>query len=254
MYKGKKFDNLETKATKEQIQHWENLYELFNKNPMPQNELFSNFGLFMKSSALAKILFLNEIYEKISKIPGDIVEFGVWRGQNIITFENLRAIYEPFNKNRHIIGFDTFTGYSGFSTKDKKGKMIKKGNFSTTKKYEHYLSQLLEFHEKNNVLGNIKKHTLIVGDVQKTVPKYFKNNLHTQIALAYFDLALYEPTKLCLKTIKPRLIPGSIIVLDEFNEPASPGESIAFREMFKNHEYSIKESKFIRDRTIVKIR
>ena len=106
MFKGKKFDNLETKATKEQIQHWENLYELFNKNPMPQNELFSNFGLFMKSSALAKILFLNEIYEKISKIPGDIVEFGVWRGQNIITFENLRAIHYYAKKTHTRISFE----------------------------------------------------------------------------------------------------------------------------------------------------
>jgi len=132
--------------------------------------------------------------------------------------------------------------------------LIKEGNFSTTKKYEEFLLQLLDFHEKNNILGNIKKHSLVKGDVQKTVPKYFKNNTHTQIALAYFDLALYEPTKICLKTIKPRLVPGSIIVLDEFNEPASPGESVAFREIFNNNEFTIQESKFIRDRTIIKIR
>jgi hypothetical protein len=250
----KKNENIETKATKEQILHWNKLYQLFEKNLIPKQELFSNFGLFMKTSALVKILFLNEIYEHISTIPGDIIEFGVWRGQNMITFENLRAIYEPFNKNRHIIGFDTFTGYSGFSKKDKRGAMIQEGNFSTTKKYEEYLLELLDFHEKNNVLGNIKKHSLVKGDVQKTVPKYFKNNLHTQIALAYFDLALYEPTKICLKTIKPRLVPGSIIILDEFNEPSSPGESIAFREIFNNNEFTIQESKFIRDRTIIKIR
>ena len=123
----KKNENIETKATKEQILHWNKLYQLFEKNLIPKQELFSNFGLFMKTSALVKILFLNEIYEHISTIPGDIIEFGVWRGQNMITFENLRAIYEPFNKNRHIIGFDTFTGYSGFSKKDKRGAMIQEG-------------------------------------------------------------------------------------------------------------------------------
>ena len=131
--------NLETKATQEQMLHWEKLYELYDKQLIPQQELFSNFGLFLKTSSLAKILFLNEIYEHISTIPGDIVEFGSWWGQNLITFENLRAIYEPFNKNRHIIGFDTFSGYRGFSNKDKKGSMVKEGNFSTTKKYYDYL-------------------------------------------------------------------------------------------------------------------
>jgi hypothetical protein len=246
--------NLETKATQEQMLHWEKLYELYDKQLIPQQELFSNFGLFLKTSSLAKILFLNEIYEHISTIPGDIVEFGSWWGQNLITFENLRAIYEPFNKNRHIIGFDTFSGYRGFSNKDKKGSMVKEGNFSTTKKYYDYLSQLMDFHEKNNVLGNIKKHLLVKGDVRKTVPTFFKKNLHTQIALAYFDLALYEPTKICLKYIKPRLFSGSIIVLDEFNEPNSPGESIAFREIFNKDEFTIQESKFIRDRTIIRIK
>ena len=39
------------------------------------------------------------------------MEFGVRWGQNLITLNNLRGIYEPFNHSRKIIGFDTFEGF-----------------------------------------------------------------------------------------------------------------------------------------------
>jgi hypothetical protein len=251
----KKTDNgIETKATKEQIKSWQTLYKLFEKTPLPDLDLFANLGLYMKTSALAKILFLNELYQEIMTVPGDIVEFGTWWGQNVVVFENLRAIYEPFNKNRHIIGFDSYAGYQNLTKKDVTSKMINSGNFSTTKNYKSYLEKLVDFHEKNNVLNNIKKHQLIQGDVSETAPKYFKKNQGSIIALAYFDIALYEPTKICLNAIKDHLIPGSIIMLDELNEPASPGETIAFKEELKDIEFEIKKSKIIADRTILKIK
>jgi len=254
MLKKKTDDGIETKATKEQIKSWQTLYTLFEKTPLPDLDLFANLGLYMKTSALAKILFLNELYQEIMNVPGDIIEFGTWWGQNVVVFENLRAIYEPFNKNRHIVGFDSYAGYQNLTKKDVKSKMINSGNFSTTKNYKSYLEKLVDFHEKNNVLNNIKKHQLIQGDVSETAPRYFKKNQGSIIALAYFDIALYEPTKICLNAIKGHLIPGSIIMLDELNEPASPGETIAFKEEFKDIEFEIKKSKIITDRTILKIK
>jgi hypothetical protein len=254
MLKKKTDDGIETKATKKQIESWKKLYSLFEKNPLPDLDLFANLGLYMKTSALAKILFLNELYQEIINIPGDIVEFGTWWGQNVIVFENLRAIYEPFNKNRHIIGFDSFAGYQSLSKKDVKSKMIKHGNFSTAQNYKPYLEKLLKFHEQNNVLNNIKKHNLIQGDIVHTVPKYFKQNQGSIIALAYFDVALYKPTKVSLNVIKNHLVRGSIIMLDELNEPASPGETIAFKEEFKDIDFEMRKSKIITDRTILKIK
>jgi len=254
MLKKKKDDGIETKATPKQIKKWEELYSLFERTPLPDLDLFANLGMYMKSSALAKILFLNEVYQEIVKIPGDIVEFGTWWGQNLIVFENLRAIYEPFNKNRHITGFDTFSGYEGFSEQDSKNKMIKPGNFAVGKNYKIYLEKLLNFHEKNNILANIKKHKIIQGNVINTVPKFFESNQGIIIALAYFDVALYEPTKICLETIIPHLIPGSVIMLDELNEPASPGETIAVKEVLRDIKYKIKKSKFISDRSILIIK
>jgi len=256
---------LETKSTDQQIQQRTKIQKLFEERPMPDSHLLVSLGLYMRSSALVKILFINEIYEKIRDVPGVIVEFGVWWGQNLILFENLRAIHEPFDQTRRVIGFDTFEGYDGFSDLDKsKGSqessfksyadVVKRGGYAVSSGYENYLNELLAAHEGVNVLGNIRKHSLVKGNVVESVPEYFGKNPYIVVALAYFDLALYEPTKVALETIKPRLVPGSVILLDELNYPEAPGETIAFREVFKDIDYSIEKSKFIRDKAIVTIK
>jgi len=95
---------------------------------------------------------------------------------------------------------------------------------------------------------------LVRGNVIDTVPKFFKEHPETVVALAYFDLALYEPTKVCLETILPHLIPGSLIMLDEFNSPEAPGETLAFREVLSTISYITKKSKYLPDRTLVFIK
>lgn len=240
----------ETKASAENMAQRKILYKLFSERPMPDDQLLTCLGLYMRSSALAKILFVNELYEMIKDIPGDIMEFGIWWGQNIILFENLRAIYEPFNQNRKIIGFDTFKGYPGISSKDKASETIKAGGYTVSKHYRPYLEKLLAYHESNNVLSHIKKHILIEGDASKTVPQYFKKNPETIVALAYFDLALYKPTKKCFQAIEPHLIKGSVIMLDEFNSSDYPGETVAFKEVFKQKGFTLKRSRYIADRTM----
>ena len=249
----KKYE-METKSSIEQIKHREILYKLFRERPLSDEELLICPGLYMRSSALAKILFIDEAYKLIIDRPGIIIEFGTWWGQNLILFENLRAIYEPFNQSRRIVGFDTFKGYPKLTAEDKKSKTIKVGGYDVSKNYDKYLEDLIDFHEKNNVLGAVKKHSIVKGDVTKTAPKYFKDNPSTIVALAYFDMALYEPSKIALETIIPHLVPGSVIMLDEFNNFDYPGETLAFKEIFKNKKYTLKSSIYIKDRTFVTIK
>lgn len=240
----------ETKSSPEKLKEREILYSLFQSRPMPDDQLLTSLGLYMRSSALAKILFVNELYEHIVNIPGVIMEFGTWWGQNLVLFENLRAIYEPFNQNRRIIGFDTFKGYLQVSDKDVKGETIKEGGYTVSKGYQDYLNQILSYHEKNNILSNIKKHAIIAGDASVTLPKFFKDNPETIVALAYFDIALYEPTKKCLEALKPHLIRGSVIMFDELNSREYPGETVAFKEVFKATGFTLKRSRYMTDRTL----
>lgn len=241
----------ETKSSQAQLAHREKLYRLFRETPLPVDQLLTCLGLYMRSSALTKILFINELYELILHQPGVIMEFGTWWGQNIVLFENLRAIYEPFNQSRRVIGFDTFKGYPSISDQDRTSETITIGGYKVSEGYRKYLEELIAFHEENNVLGNIKKHQLVEGDVTETIQEFFVKNPETIVALAYFDMALYEPSKACLQAIRPHLMPGSVIMFDELNSREYPGETVAFKELFRGERFSLHRSKFMTDRAYI---
>ena len=54
------------------------LLDLYRDTPIPAEQLLINFGLYTRSGPVAKLLFLNELYEQIVRVPGDIIEFGTW--------------------------------------------------------------------------------------------------------------------------------------------------------------------------------
>ncbi|MCD4805315.1 MAG: hypothetical protein K8R07_06515 [Desulfobacterales bacterium] len=231
----------------------EKLYRLFNNKPIPDDQLMVNLGLYIRSGALAKILFANELYKKIVPIPGVVMEFGVWWGQNLVLFENLRAVYEPYNFSRKVIGFDTFKGYEGISEKDIESETIKGGGYTVSENYKEYLNELLQYHEDENVMSHIKKFELVEGNAKTTITDYLNNHPETIVSLAYFDMAVYEPTKACLEAIEPHLIKGSIIAMDEINCPDYPGETIALKEVWGLKKYRIKKSKYLPDRAYIVI-
>lgn len=222
----------ETTASTEQFDFRRRLMEMYKAAPMPPEDVLFNVGLYARSSVLVKFIVMSKLYERIKDIPGALVEFGTWYGHNLVLMENLRAIHEPFNKQRKVIGFDTFRGYAGQTTNDKPSEVWQAGSYSTGADYRAYLAELLAVHEGNNVLGHMRgMHELVAGDISETAPKYFADHQHVLVAFAYFDLGLYEPTKKALDAVMPRLLPGSILLFDELTWAEAPGEAIAFREV-----------------------
>jgi len=220
------------------------LVDLFKAAPIPDDELLRNIGLFVNPPDLKKFLFINELYQKILDVHGVIIEFGVRWGQNLSLFQSLRAIYEPYNYSRKIIGFDTFEGFPITHKKDGHSDFISVGSYSVTKGYEKYLDKVLSLLEQESPLSHIKKFELIKGDAVYEIEKYLKNNPETIISLVYFDFDIYEPTKECLKAIKGYLTKGSVIAFDELNHPMFPGETVALKEVFGLDKFSIKRSPY----------
>lgn len=247
--------NSETTASLSQLDFREQLAELYRKSPLTSEDLMFNLGMYVRGSLLVKFLVMNDLYERIKNIPGAILEFGVWYGQNIILLENLRAIHEPFNKQRSIIGFDTFTGYTNLTDKEKNVKVFDDKTYATERGYKSYLENLIEVHEGNNVLGHVRgKHKLIEGDVEKTVPQYFKDYPEIIVAMAYFDIGTYRPTKTALHTIKPHLVPGSVLLFDQLTWPDAPGEAVAFKEVLTDVNYKIEKCHYYPSKSIVTIK
>lgn len=238
-------------SEQEQNTH-QTLIDLFKQCPIPEDQIFSNLGLFLNSKDLARILFMDHIYKQIIEVQGVVMDFGTRWGQNMAIFTALRGMYEPFNRHKKVIGFDTFKGFPKLSPKDGGSDLMKLGNVSVTAKYEEYLDEIMKSHESANPLSHIKKYEIIKGDASLEIKKYLKEFPETIIALAYFDFDIYLPTKECLQAIKPRLVKGSILAFDELNDHDSPGETAALIETFglnnirlKRYQYTSRTSYFI---------
>jgi hypothetical protein len=199
--------------------------------PLPDDELLPNLGLFLTSKALSRILFFYEIYQKIVNTHGIIVEFGVRWGQTLSIMSALRGIFEPFNRHRKIVGFDTFAGFKGISDKDGRMSQSKDGSFSVSSGYEDYLAEILTLQEQLNPISHLKKYELVKGDAIETVPQYLKAHPETIISLAIFDFDIYKPTKAALEAVQPHLCKGSILVFDELCDDLFPGETLALNEV-----------------------
>lgn len=247
----KNIQTLQVFGNKDQVNNRKNLIQLFHGSPLPDEHLMVNLGLYERSSVVAKYFYLDELYQKILTLPGVIMEFGAWYGQTMAQFMALRAMHEPYNFTRKIIGFDTFTGYRGVSAKDGNGPYIKSGQYSVPKNYYSYLTQLLDYHEQENPMSHIKKYELVRGDASVTIKQYLKRNPQTVLSLAYFDMQLYKPTKACLTAILPFLIRGSVIAMDELNTEEFPGETTAFKEIFPLTKYPMYRSKYLPNRSYI---
>jgi len=204
---------------------------------VPSEELLYNLPLFLSPKLLSRILFFNEMYKKIINHHGVIMEFGVRWGPILNLFQSLRGIYEPFNRHRKIIGFDTFEGFTEVTDYD---RISKEGDFAVTDGYEEQLEEILSIQEQFSPLDHIKKFEIIKGDIIETLPKYLEENKHTIVSLVFFDLDIYKPTLESLKNIKPYLTEGSIMVFDELCDDKFPGETMALDEVFGLNNLKIK--------------
>lgn len=208
-----------------QIRH--RFADLLANSPIPPEELVDNLGLYLRCQPLADLLKQDALYRMILDVPGVIMEFGVHRGRHLASLTALRAHYEPFNPHRHIIGFDTFTGFPEVSAVDQADSRTAAGRFALPDDYLGHLREVLDAHQDSEHLEHLRRTRIVQGDVRETLPAYLEGNPHTVIAFAYFDLDLYEPTREALIAILPYLTRGTILAFDELAHAKWPGETQA---------------------------
>ena len=225
-------------ATGDEVDRRSQLGAAIRNSPIPDSELALNLGLYQSRMQLSRLLLMDRLYRMIVPVHGVIMEFGVRWGQNLALFANLRGMYEPFNYNRKIVGFDTFAGFPAVSEQD--GPAVAAGDYGVVEGYEDYLSTILARHEADSPVAHKRKFELVVGDATTSIRTYLDRQPETVVALAYFDFDVYEPTKACLEAILPRLTQGSVLAFDELNCPEFPGETLAVMETLGLSRYGLR--------------
>lgn len=161
--------------------------------------------------------------------PGaHFAECGCWKGHSALA--TCKILYENnFQKNFWV--FDSFEGgLSEFKPQDTVGspkaaqtQAEQQRRINHFKSSEEHVTQLLEPYDFVKIMPG-------------WIPDRFPEVKDLRFQFVHIDVDLYEPTLEALKFFWPRVVPGGMIVIDDFNGDNYPGPQVAFKEYFENEK------------------
>lgn len=204
----------------------------------------NGFYWFSPKARLNKMLAHYELYKTIAAIPGHIFELGVYKGASLVRFCTFRDALEN-DYSRKIVGFDAF---GEFPTDN----LEVEDDLEFIERFEGAGGHGLNEAEVENVLSTkgFENFKLVKGNVFDTLPKYLSDNPETRIALLHLDMDVKEPTDFALELLYERVVPGGIIVFDDYNAVA--GETISVDEFVGKHKLKLEKLPFYNVPTFVR--
>lgn len=144
--------------------------------------------------------------------PGDIIEFGSYKGGNAIFMAKLA---EKFLPNTKVFALDTF---DGMPEADAALDIHKKKDFCD-----------VDFNELQQHIANCKLNNLVLvkGLFSETFPSLKTQNF----SLAHIDCDIYESMKYSYNAIRNRMTNGGYIVFDDATAPTCIGATQAVEEL-----------------------
>ena len=184
----------------------------------------NGFYLTSHVTRLSKLLAHYELYKMIVSLPGHIVECGVYKGASLLRFATFRELLESPH-SRKIVGFDAFGRFpeDGEDAHNRAfiGRFTKAGGDGISRES---LFDVLAHKGFQNI-------ELIEGNICSTVPQYAQQHPELKIALLHLDVDIYRPSQVVLNELFDRLVPGGLLVLDDYGTVA--GETQAVDEFFR---------------------
>ena len=187
-------------------------------------------GFFATASParFSKFITHLELFKRTQEVRGEIVEFGIFKGNSFFRWIKFRDLLEQ-TFSRKIIGFDIFGDFPEAQfeeDKEKRDAFIAETNGGVSISYEE-INDLLA---KQGLSKNVE---LIKGDILLTLDEYLLKNPHLKISLLHIDVDLYEPSKHILEKLYDRVTKGGIIIFDDYG--AFAGTNKAVDDFFKDN-------------------
>jgi hypothetical protein len=204
----------------------ESIERIFLESPERVEVKLENFTKYVRRQHLKRFIAMYELFKLILPVKGSIIECGVYQGFGLMAWAKLSAMLEPENLTRRIYGFDSFEGFPAVHEKDaSQFGATRRGQLSAAS-YDELL-RLIKEYDADRFLGHISKVELIKGDITKTLPEFMASRAHVVVSLLFLDCDLYEPTRVALEQVLPRMPKGAVVVFDELDNPIWPGETTA---------------------------
>lgn len=179
----------------------------------------------------------SSFFKKIEKLEGDIVECGIGRSRSLVILSSLLI---NSSCKRTLYAFDSFEGFPEPTEEDLSKRNPKKGdwNCSPSGKYKYTEDFCLTILKEAEIPLDKLKLEIKKGFFNESLPKA---NIE-KIALLNIDGDLYSSYKDCLTYLYDKVVPGGIILFDDFSEetainPAFPGARKATLEFLGKEKY-----------------
>jgi O-methyltransferase len=152
-----------------------------------------------------------------AKIPGDIIECGVWRGGSCMLVALSLLLFE--DRERRILLFDTFGGHPRPDLEKDIDLWGNKAVVDWDNSKSDGESSDWGFASIEEVRANLAttgypeaKLAFIKGKVEDTLA----DNIPDRLALLRLDTDWYESTRVALVHLYPRLVPGGVLIVDDY--------------------------------------
>ena len=213
--------------------HWEEIGSILQDGNFGIESILTNYLAFIRRRELPRLLAHYEMFKLIMNFPGSIVELGVYTGQGFFTWANLLETFCASDRIRKVFGFDDFEGYSSFkSGKDDAAKKFTSQLNHTLNFDSDLVERLTKLHNDDNILRGVERCRIINGKIEKTVPDFVANTDGLRLSLLYIDVNLYEPTKIGLDYLFPKVVPGGIVAFNAYGQQPWEGEARAIEDYF----------------------
>lgn len=214
--------------------------EKFKIEPLDAVKLFP---VLARRQFLKRFLAHHELFMRTLEVPGDIAELGVFRGLGLMEWANFLECHCISDRTKIVYGFDNWKGFTSFHEED--GEEVEwlhktKGGFSPDLYYDE-LKNAISIFDSDRFIPWKSRVQLIEGEIQDTVPKFVANNPGIRFSLVHFDCDMYEPTKVALEVLWPRLSRGGLFLFDEYSIKEWPGETKAVDEFFADKNVKIRK-------------
>ena len=221
--------------------------KLFKERDFSPLEALNQFPIFARRTLLRRFISLYELFSRTINLPGDIVEVGVFRGWSLMCFANFLEVRNIGDRAKRVWGFDNFSGFTEFTAEDGAqypGKDKVAGGFSAASHLEE-LKAAIEIFDRDRFIPWKKRIELVNGDVCETIPQFVKEHSGLRISLLNLDVDLYKPTLVALEHLYPLVVPGGVIILDEYGILEWGGESKAVEEFFSDRGVTLQKLEWV---------
>jgi hypothetical protein len=158
-------------------------------------------------------------------VPGDIAEFGVYRGAGLFTWANLLEAYCIGDRTKTVRGFDNWSGITTLTQHDN----TRAGVFDSSPFRQEVLDAIAIF-DTDRFIPDKPRIRLVDGSIETTVPAFIEEHPGVRFSLLHLDCDVYLPTKAVLDHLWPRVSRGGVVIFDEYGIEDWPGETKAVDE------------------------